>query len=399
MIFAMMSRCCQQRRQIENPIHSPSCNTMTTFSREHRPHGRAESPVSTSRTIAPAQVVLAPPAFFTVCFLAFAPAFFPSAAGCAEIGHFNGGFLNIRDYLVPEKGVYGGMYTYLYTTDRLNDGSGEEVGSIPAAPRGGQGLTPEVDVDVDIFVLAPTFIYATELPSLAIRYAGLISPTFADASLEAALSLATGQGGLVDSSSLGIGDMFVQPVWLGKPLDHWDLSLAYGFYAPIGKYATETLTLPGGASVTTEAKDNIGYGFWTHQIQGAVAWYPWTDRRMAVVSALTYEIHDSKEDFDLTPGDNFTVNWGVSQFLPLQEDKSLLLEVGVAGYHSWQVSDDSGRDAADPGVHDQVHAIGLQLGFAHLPWQTVMNVHGFYEYEAKDRFQGLSCGLNLTKKF
>ena len=62
--------------------------------------------------------------------------------------------------------------------------------------------------------------------------------------------------------------------------------------------------------MTVEAADNIGYGFWTHQFQGAATWYPWADRRMAVVGALTYEINE-KDDFDLTPGD-LSFNWGVS---------------------------------------------------------------------------------------
>ena len=33
---------------------------------------------------------------------------------------------------------------------------------------------------------------------------------------------------------------------------------------------TSTRTLPGGATVTAAAADNIGLGFWTHQLQGVV---------------------------------------------------------------------------------------------------------------------------------
>jgi len=36
-------------------------------------------------------------------------------AHAAEIGHFNGGILNIRDYFVPEPGLYGGLYNYPYS--------------------------------------------------------------------------------------------------------------------------------------------------------------------------------------------------------------------------------------------------------------------------------------------
>lgn len=300
---------------------------------------------------------------------------------------------------MPEQGLYGAIYNYYYTTDQFNDRSGDRVTSVTVNPRGGQGVTLEADVSVDMYAVAPTLIYVTEVNAIGIKYGGLISPTFANASLEAALSIASRRGGKVDSSNFSMGDIFVQPVWLGKSIDYWDFALAYGFYAPIGKYNTETVPLPGGASIRTEAKDNIGFGFWTHQFQGSAAWYPWSDKRMAVVTTLTYEIHGEKEDFDLTPGENLTFNWGISQFLPLREDKSILLEIGMAGYHGWQVSDDSGRDAVNQDVHDQVHAVGLQLGLALLPWQTVLSFHGFYEYEAEDRFQGQSYNLSLSKKF
>jgi hypothetical protein len=37
---------------------------------------------------------------------------------------------------------------------------------------------------------------------------------------------------------------------------------------------------------------------------------------------------------------------------------------GVLGYSQWQVTDDDGADARNPNVHDQVHAISGQLGYA-----------------------------------
>jgi len=45
-----------------------------------------------------------------------------------------------------------------------------------------------------------------------------------------------------------------------------DFTFGYSFYAPVGKYDTETVTLPGGATVVAESSDNIGLGFWTHQL-------------------------------------------------------------------------------------------------------------------------------------
>jgi len=83
--------------------------------------------------------------------------------------------------------------------------------------------------------------------------------------------------------------------------------------------------------------------------------------------------------------------------LPLSADKTLLLEVGPAGYDTWQITHDSGSAATD--TLDQVHAVGGQLGLTYIPWLLSLNAHGFYEYSAKDRFQGGSFGVSITKKF
>ena len=48
----------------------------------------------------------------------------------AEIGHYVPGLVNIRDFVVPQPGFYGVLYNYFYTSDRLNDGDGDEVNSV-----------------------------------------------------------------------------------------------------------------------------------------------------------------------------------------------------------------------------------------------------------------------------
>jgi hypothetical protein len=68
-------------------------------------------------------------------------------------------------------------------------------------------------------------------------------------------------------------------------------------------------------------------------------------------------------------------------------------------YSSWQISDDTGSDVRNGEVHDEVHAVGGQLGLTYLPWQAVFNFHAFYEFEAQDRFQGQAFGFSLAKKF
>ena len=75
------------------------------------------------------------------------------------------------------------------------------------------------------------------------------------------------------------------------------------------------------------------------------------------------------------------------------------LEVGPAGYSSWQITDDSGSAAANPEVKDEVHAVGGQLGLTYVPWVASLNLHYFGEFAAQDRFQGQVFGVSVAKKF
>jgi hypothetical protein len=317
----------------------------------------------------------------------------------AEIGHYVPGLVNIRDFVVPQPGFYGVLYNYFYTSDRLNDGDGDEVNSVTINPRRGPGVTLGVEVDLDIYVLAPAFLWVSPWKIAGAKYGAFITPSFANSSVGASLATVTGRGGTAETSSFALADLLVQPLWLGWTLSHWDFAFGYGFYAPVGKYDTDPVTLPRGATVTAESADNIGLGFWTHQLQGVVTWYPWAHKATAVLAALTYEIHSDKQDFDLTPGQNLTLNWGISQFLPLRQDQQLLLEVGLTGYSSWQITDDSGSHARNPSVHDQVHAVGGQLGLTYVPWGASLNTHYFGEFAAQDRFQGQVFGFSVAKKF
>lgn len=324
-----------------------------------------------------------------------------TGARAAEVGHFNGGFMNIRDYIVPaDPGLYGVNYNYFYSSDRLNDKNGDEERNFlihtpgPILP----DIPVQVDVDVDLYALGLGMIWVSDWDVLGAKYAAYIVPTFANANVSAGLSTARRSGRDVSNSSFALGDMFVQPVWLGWKSDHLDVSAGYGFYAPTGKYGTRTIALPNGAVVRVDDPNNIGYGFWTHQFQAAASIYPFDNKGTAIVGAVTYEYHWKKEDFDLQPGQDVTINWGISQYVPLTSNQQLLLEIGPAGYQSWQVSADDGSDATN-NDRDRVLAAGGQLGLTYVPWGAVVNFHGFYEYETRDRFQGYSLGLNLAKKF
>jgi hypothetical protein len=240
----------------------------------------------------------------------------------------------------------------------------------------------DLDVNLDLYSLAPVVLWNTGFKILGADYGMIGALPFGGPSVQVALSLGPELGIEADESAFGLQDLLVQPLWLGWHWPNADLSLAYAFYAPSGRF-------------DQGAPDNLGLGFWTHQFPLGGA-YSFLKRATALVMALTYEIHVNKEDVDIQPGSDLSFNYGVSQFLPAGRG---LVEIGVLDYSQWQVTDDDGADARNPGVHDRVHAIGGQLGYAMPKWRLGITMKYLYEYYAEDRFRGQALTWSIGYQF
>ena len=135
----------------------------------------------------------------------------PASAG--SVDHYNPGVMNIRDFLVPEPGVYAAVYNYFYTSDQLKDANGNRISSVTIRPGPGPGVTLNVNPKVDMYALAPTLIWILPWEPGGVKFGAYIAPSFANASIEATVSSLHGSGRSASSSSFAPGDLFVQPVW------------------------------------------------------------------------------------------------------------------------------------------------------------------------------------------
>jgi len=300
----------------------------------------------------------------------------PTRAG--ELGHYFPGAFNVRDYILPDKGLYAAVYGIYYGSNDLRDRSGHEISSIPLP-----GGSADVDTDLDLYSIVPAVLWNSGWKVIGAEYGAYAALPFGGPSLSASLSTPIGFGTDSDTSAFGLQDLFLQPLWLRWSFEHVDLSFAYGIYAPSGHY-------------NAGDPDNIGMGFWTNQFQLAGAYYL-LDRATALVLAGTYEINGEQEDTDITPGQRLTLNYGISQFLPWGPG---LVDLGVMGYSQWQVTHDRGSNVASFNSHlDQVHAIGAELGYA-LP-KLGLGVTGkyLYEYYAESRFRGHVLTLSVGYEF
>jgi hypothetical protein len=295
----------------------------------------------------------------------------------------------IRDYVVPERGLYVAQYNGWYHSDTLKDARGgtlDRLVLVEQITRGDRSVGPitlDLDVELNVFFVAPTFTFVPfEAESLGLRYGLFVQPTFSTTNVAASVS-ALGFERNVEEGGWDVGDMLIQPFWLGWGSERVDLSVSYGFYAPIGKYRPEST-------------DNVGLGFSTHQFQAALGLYYMEEKAGGVFFTTTYELHSEKEGVDITPGSHVTFEYGISQFV--LEHEGLLLEVGVSGYSQLQVTNDQGGDVPRQFRHvrDEVHAIGGQLGVYYVPWGLALNVRSLREYEAEDRFEGYMTTLTVA---
>jgi hypothetical protein len=306
---------------------------------------------------------------------------------------------NIRDYTIPDPGIYGALYNYGLLTNSLNNANGNPISSVTITGPNGNSATLKIGVNLNAYALAPMIIWVPKMKKIfGARYGAFITPSFTNASLNGLVSAGIGAGLNATTGQFNAGDLFVQPVWLQWSAKHSDIVYGYGFYIPSGKYSIVSVPVPVVGNVRVASPNNTGLGFWENQNQGSFYYYPWADKRMAIENLLTWEINQQKRGFDLTPGQHLTWNWGISQYLPLKKDQSILAEVGPAGYLSYQVTNNSGTAALNTTVLDHVNATGVQVGVTWPKQMIVLNFHYFHEYSAVNQFQGNAYGLSFIMR-
>jgi len=298
-----------------------------------------------------------------------------------QAGHYSPNLQNVRDMSNPPPGLFFLWYNAYFSSDKYFDRNGDEFNSINLSqifPN-----LPDIDVDVDLngFTTVPAVFWASGFEILGgASYMVGASQSYVSADA----TILTERPGIIDTlvtnevtgKNSGFGDLYVVPLGLSWGLEKVDLTVLYGFYAPTGRYET-------GAS------DNLGLGFWTHQFQGYGYFYPVPEKSTALMMGLTYEVNGTIEDTDVKPGNRFTLEWGVSQFLSEQ------FEVGVHGGHNWQVGDDTGEDVWwDPSVHDGKSALAFNASF--WPWRerVMLNAKYAFDFGARQRFQNNYLMLN-----
>jgi hypothetical protein len=296
--------------------------------------------------------------------------------GCASLlqaqqkGQYVPGQQGLNAGVVPDPGFTYANLTINYSSGQLNDSNGDPVSGISG--------TYSFWVNENVFYYVPNF------KILGGYFAPYAAVNFANGSLVANL---VGTNLSANGGGVGLADTWVEPLNLGWHFKRADFNVGYAFMAPTGRF-------------TAGASDNVGSGYWGNHITSGTTFYVTKNKATSANLYTDWEIHGQKAGTNLTPGQAFTMEWGLGQVLPLKKDFSRLLQLGLIGYDQWQVSSNGGL--IGPGIPASlipfysVHAIGFQSNLI-LPAKGLNLFFKFEdEYRALARPEGRTIVFGLS---
>lgn len=333
--------------------------------------------------------------------------FCASSVYAGEQGHYTPAPMAVRDFVVPPKGVYFLNYNTYYTTDTFKNANGDELDSLsvsgtltrnvsirnrslPVTITGTANIN--LDIDIEAFVQSLGVAVVTDKKIFGADYGYIILPSWGytkvdvSATADASGTISVGKisrpftpsaSASVEDEETGFGDFYVQPLWLGWHGKHYDISLGWGAYLPTGKYDENAIA-------------NVGYGFFTSQTQASFYYYPIEDQSTTIMIAPTWEWHSENIEKDVQPGQNFTLEYGIGQYLHER------FEIGVHGFNQWQITDDSGSEAVNTDTKDRISGIGGQVTWWAVKDKCIIVGKFMQEYGAEDRLEGQYGEINLT---
>lgn len=251
------------------------------------------------------------------------------------------------------------------------------------------GNAVRVTGSYNVWAAENVFIFVPETKFLGghLGFQAILTP--ASGSLVAALNIegvpnlgAAGGGG-------GLADLWLQPFTLGWNFKRLDFQVGDAFMIPTGRYSPE-------------ASNNVGTGYFGNHLQTGTTYYVTKNKGTSANLFTDWEVHGPRQGTNntfKTPGQAFTIEWGLGQVLPLKKDFSKLLQLGVIGYDQWQVTANGGTFSVGGIIfpasvlpYYSVHAVGGQLNYI-LP---AKNFGLFFKYEHEYKSYSHPLGNTLV---
>ncbi|MDR3456191.1 MAG: transporter [Verrucomicrobiae bacterium] len=267
--------------------------------------------------------------------------------------HYPVGAEGIKGAALPPPGIYLRDYNFFYSAGKVD--------GLPA------------DVDIFAYVQAPRLIWMTDKKILGANYGMDIIVPFAYKNV----SLGGSSG-----DQFNIADIQVEPLLLAWHFKQFDLSAGYALWAPSGNF---------DASSPVRYLTSPGSGFWSHMLTFGGVWYPDEKKTWAVSLLNRYEICYKQDQTDITPGNMWTLEWGLSKTVAQGVD------LGLIGYYQQQATDDSGAGASPDTA--RVIGVGPEVNVFWAKPGLFTSLRYVYEADARNRPQGHTVTLTVTKRF
>ena len=268
--------------------------------------------------------------------------------------HYVPGVEGIKAATLPPPGVYFRDYNFFYTADQMNDAAGNKIGA--------------ADLDTFTYANLPRVLWITDTKFLGgfVGVDGFLPLVYQKTS-----AMRPPPAGPFNHSNFGIGDLFVEST-LSWHVKQFDFAVGSGVDAPTGD------------SGSTRA----GAGFWTFMQTAGATWYIDKAKSWAVSALNRFEFNTQQRDTHVTPGDAYTLEWGVSKGVCKEAD------LGVVGYYQQQVTGNSNKSPLN-----RVAAVGPEVSMMFPKQMLFVSLRYNYEFMAESRAQGSAIALTLTKRF
>jgi hypothetical protein len=289
------------------------------------------------------------------------------------------GDMGVKSGSQPEPGFYVGNIFYRYRTETIRNGHGDRI-----------VFDPQQSGSQTINVFAPIVVYISRAKILGANYGMMAVVPLAKGALEAPAL------GVFEEASKGLADTYVVPFQLGWHSSRTDITTAFGFFAPTGRYEAD-------------ATDNLGKGRWSYELSAGSTVYVDKGRSVSLSTTAYWESHTRKKDTRFQIGAFTTNGVRVGQLMTLEGGaaKSWLggaLSVGMAYYGQWKLSsDDLGIPVALPNDPE----LGRHRVFAFGPDVTIpigtrdklislVNVRYLWETVARIKTEGPTFTVTTT---
>jgi len=265
----------------------------------------------------------------------------------AQTTHYPAGVEGVKGSSLPPPGVYLRDYNYIYSSNSFKEGP------------------PEFDIFA--YVQSPRLIWITDKKILGGFYGMDIIVPFAYQNLEYA-----GFNG----SNFKFADIFVEPITLSWHQKQADISFGYGFWAPTAGFRSADFLSPGK-------------GFWTQMLTAGFTYYPDQEKTWSLSALNRYEINQERKDPGVTPGQQWTLEWGIAKNFAKKVD------LGMAGYFQMQTTD------FDPDTNldkQRIVGIGPEITFPITQLGVSTSIRYLREVGAQQRPEGNTFNITFTKR-